>query len=54
MIDYIYDFGDSWWHRFTVTGVRQGEPGVSYPAISAANGTRCPRIACGIPESLKL
>src|SRR5262249_58232142 len=31
VIDYIYDFGDCWEHRLTVTNVRAGEPGVSYP-----------------------
>ena len=25
-IDYLYDFGDGWEHRLTVTRVRQGEP----------------------------
>jgi hypothetical protein len=30
-IDYIYDFGDSWEHRLTVTGIRQGEVGIAYP-----------------------
>ena len=24
VIDYLYDFGDAWEHRLTVTGVRQG------------------------------
>lgn len=31
VIDYMYDFGDSWEHRLTVTRVRSGEPGISYP-----------------------
>jgi Plasmid pRiA4b ORF-3-like protein len=31
VIDYIYDFGDCWEHRLTVTNVRAGEPGMSYP-----------------------
>jgi hypothetical protein len=31
IIDYIYDFGDGWEHRLTVTNVRAGEPGISYP-----------------------
>jgi hypothetical protein len=30
-IDYIYDIGDCWEHRLSVTDVRAGEPGVSYP-----------------------
>jgi hypothetical protein len=44
-IDYLYDFGDSWEHRITVTKIRPGTPGVSYPTISAANGTARPRTA---------
>ncbi|MGA9194670.1 MAG: plasmid pRiA4b ORF-3 family protein, partial [Pseudolabrys sp.] len=31
VIDYTYDFGDCWEHRLTVTDVRAGQPGVSYP-----------------------
>jgi Plasmid pRiA4b ORF-3-like protein len=31
VIDYLYDFGDSWEHRITVTKVHPGEPGVGYP-----------------------
>jgi Plasmid pRiA4b ORF-3-like protein len=31
VLDYTYDFGDQWEHRLTVTDVRAGEPGVSYP-----------------------
>jgi hypothetical protein len=30
-IDYMYDFSDSWAHRLTVSGIRQGEPVLSYP-----------------------
>src|ERR1700720_1326447 len=35
IIDYTYDFGDSWEHRLTVTDVRAGQPGVSYPRYIA-------------------
>ena len=35
MIDYLYDFGDAWEHRLTVTDIRQGEPGASYPRYTA-------------------
>jgi Plasmid pRiA4b ORF-3-like protein len=31
VIDYTYDFGDGWEHRLTITDVRVGQPGVSYP-----------------------
>lgn len=30
--DCLYDFGDSWEHKLTVTGIRRGEPGVAYLA----------------------
>src|ERR1700688_2029238 len=31
VIDYLYDFGDSWELRLVVTKVRQGEHGIAYP-----------------------
>ena len=31
VIDYVYDFGDYWGHRLTVTHVRAGQPSISYP-----------------------
>ena len=31
VIDYTYDFGDSWEHLLTVSNVRAGQPGVPYP-----------------------
>ncbi len=31
VIDYTYDFGDNWEHRLIITGVRAGQPDVSYP-----------------------
>ncbi len=31
MIDYIYDFGDCWVHRLTITNVRAGDATLSYP-----------------------
>src|SRR5262249_13689790 len=40
VIDYIYDFGDGWEHRLTVTDVRAGEPGVSYPRYIARREKR--------------
>jgi hypothetical protein len=30
-IDYLYDFGDEWEHRLTVTNVRAGDAAVGYP-----------------------
>jgi hypothetical protein len=52
-IDYLYAFGESWEHRLTVTGIRQGQAGVAYLAISAANRTPRPRIAAVFPASMK-
>lgn len=48
VIDYLYDFGDSWEHRLTVTGVRQGEPGVSYPRYIAGERNAPPEDCGGI------
>jgi hypothetical protein len=47
VIDYTYDFGDGWEHRLTVTDVRVGQPGVSYPRY-IGDGPRLARenVAC--------
>jgi len=34
-INYVYDFGDYWEHKLTVSNIRQGEPGVGYPRYIA-------------------
>jgi hypothetical protein len=47
-IDYIYDFGDCWEHRLTVTDVRAGEPGVSYPRYISGEGNGPPEDCGGI------
>jgi len=44
-LDYIYDFGDGWEHRLTVTDVRAGQRYVSYPRYIGAKETDRPRIA---------
>jgi hypothetical protein len=49
MIDYLYDMGDSWEHRLTVTDIRQGEPGVSYPRYIAGEWAGPPEDCGGIP-----
>ncbi len=49
MIDYIYDFGDSWEHRLTVTGVRPGDPKVSYPHYVGGERNAPPEDCGGIP-----
>jgi Plasmid pRiA4b ORF-3-like protein len=48
-IDYLYDFGDSWEHRLTVTKVRPGEPGVSYPRYVGGEWAGPPEDCGGIP-----
>jgi len=49
VIDYLYDFGDSWEHRLTVTGVRPGEDGVSYPWLIGGEWAGPPEDCGGIP-----
>jgi len=49
MIDYLYDFGDSWAHRLAVTSIRQGEPGVPYPRYIAGEWAGPPEDSGGIP-----
>ena len=34
-VDYLYDFGDSWEHRLSITDVRAGDPNLSYPRYIA-------------------
>ena len=46
VIDYMYDFGDSWEHRLTVTKVRAGEPDVRYPRYIGGE-RNCPPEDCG-------
>jgi hypothetical protein len=48
-IDYLYDFGDGWEHRLTVTGVRAGQPGVSYPRYVGGEWNAPPEDCGGIP-----
>jgi hypothetical protein len=45
-INYLYDFGDSWEHRITITKVRPGLPGVSYPHYVDGEWD-CPPEDCG-------
>src|SRR3546814_12812287 len=49
IIDYLYDFGDGWEHRLTVTSVRQGEPGIGYPRYVAGERNAPPEDCGGIP-----
>ena len=48
-IDYLYDFGDCWEHRLTVSGIRLGEPGLAYPRFVAGERNAPPEDCGGIP-----
>ncbi len=48
-IDYIYDFGDSWEHRLTVTDIRPGDPDLSYPRYIAGERNAPPEDCGGVP-----
>lgn len=52
MLDYTYDFGDSWEHRLTVTDVRPGEPDTAYPRYVAGERAAPPEDCDGIPVSI--
>lgn len=49
VIDYVYDFGDYWEHRITITGVRSGAPETAYPRYIAGEGAGPPEDCGGIP-----
>ncbi|HUI21832.1 MAG TPA: plasmid pRiA4b ORF-3 family protein [Methylocella sp.] len=49
VIDYTYDFGDGWEHRLTVTDIRPGEPGGSYPRYVGGEQNGPPEDCGGIP-----
>jgi hypothetical protein len=48
-IDYLYDFGDSWEHRLTVTRVRHAEPGILYPRYVGGEWNAPPEDCGGTP-----
>jgi hypothetical protein len=48
-IDYLYDMGDSWEHRLTVSHVRQGEPDGCYPRLVAGEWAGPPEDCGGLP-----
>jgi hypothetical protein len=54
VIDYTYDFGDGWEHRLTVTDVRTGQPGVSYPRYIGGKRNGPPEDCGGIPGFYEL
>ena len=49
VIDYLYDFGDSWEHRITISDIRAGEPGVFYPRYIGGEWNAPPEDCGGIP-----
>ena len=54
VIDYIYDFGDGWEHRLTVTNVRAGQRDVSYPRYIGGERNGPPEDCGGIPGFYEL
>ncbi len=48
-IDYLYDFGDGWEHRLTVTGIRAGDPQLSYPRYVGGERNAPPEDCGGLP-----
>ena len=48
-IDYLYDFGDSWEHRLTVSNVRPADPDRSYPRYVRGERNGPPEDCGGIP-----
>jgi hypothetical protein len=48
VMDYLYDFGDAWEHRLTITDIRQGEPGISYPRYIGGEWNAPPEDCGGI------
>lgn len=49
VIDYVYDFGDYWQLRLTVSEVRPGLPDVSYPRYVGGRHNAPPEDCGGIP-----
>lgn len=49
VLEYTYDFGDSWEHRLVFTNVRVGEPGTAYPRYLAGERTAPPEDSGGLP-----
>jgi Plasmid pRiA4b ORF-3-like protein len=48
-IGYLYDFGDNWEHRLTVSNVRAGDPDRSYPRYVRGERNGPPEDCGGIP-----
>lgn len=41
--EYLFDFGDEWWHEITVENVERTQPGVKYPLIIERRGESPPQ-----------
>ena len=49
VIEYMYDFGDGWEHRLTVTNIRAGELDVGYPRYVGGEHAAPPEDCGGLP-----
>ena len=49
IVNYVYDFGDSWEHRLTVTDIGAGQPAISYPRYVGGEWNAPPEDCGGIP-----
>lgn len=54
VIDYVYDFGDYWEHRITVTHARAGDPEIAYPRYIGGERAGPPEDCGGIPGFYEL
>ena len=41
--EYLFDYGDQWWHELVLEAVEAPEPGETYPKIVAARGDSPPQ-----------
>jgi hypothetical protein len=41
--EYLFDFGDCWWHEGAVVAVNRSDPAVKYPEIRASRGASPPQ-----------
>jgi len=48
-IGYLYDFGDSWEHLLTVSGVRNADPALAYPRYLGGEWNAPPDDCGGLP-----
>ena len=48
-ISYLYDFGDSWEHKITITSISDPVPGNLYPRLTEVSGKCPPEDVGGLP-----